>query len=69
MDRLTNVCQAGAVPPFGRRLGENSRKFNCMGDGGEYAVPDGENSKTLRSKINITSEVITQALSGSNSGF
>jgi hypothetical protein len=42
-----------AVPPFGKRLGENSRKFNCMGNGGEHPVPDQENRKTLRSKINF----------------
>ena len=69
MDRRTNVCQARAVPPFGRRLGENSRKCKCMGNGGEDAVLDRENRKTLRSKINITSELLTQALSESNSGL
>ena len=40
-----------------------------MGNGGEDAVLDRENRKTLRSKINITSELLTQALSESNSGL
>jgi hypothetical protein len=54
MGRRVNVCLAGAVPSFGKRLGENSGKFNCMGNGGEHPVSDQENRKTLRSIINFS---------------
>jgi hypothetical protein len=53
MGRRANVCLVGAVPSFGKRLGENSGKFNCMGNGGEHPVPDQENRKALRSNINF----------------
>ena len=53
MGRRADVFLAEAVPPFGKRLGENSGKFNCMGNGGEHPVPDQENRKTLRSNINF----------------
>ncbi len=53
MGHRTNVCLAGAVPPFGKRLGENSGKFNCMVNGGEHPVLDQEKRKTLCSNINF----------------